>query len=77
MKDIIKKAISHPKGKIKLAITDLDGVLRGKIVHKNKFESSIDNGFGFCNKCLKRRVICLISCEVQRYAGLKGDLEFA
>jgi hypothetical protein len=30
MKEIIDKALNHPKGKIKIAVTDLDGVLRGK-----------------------------------------------
>jgi glutamine synthetase len=35
--------------KVKLAITDVDGVLRGKYVHKDKFLSAADSGFGFCN----------------------------
>lgn len=34
---------------IKLAITDCDGVLRGKYVQKKKFNSAIENGFGFCD----------------------------
>ena len=36
--------------KVKLAITDIDGVLRGKIVSIEKFESIIEGGFGFCEK---------------------------
>jgi len=35
--------------KVKVAITDLDGVLRGKYLHKDKFLSAAKGGFGFCN----------------------------
>ena len=35
--------------KIKFAVTDVDGVLRGKIISLNKFEKAIKNGVGFCN----------------------------
>lgn len=34
---------------IKLAVTDSDGVLRGKYIQKKKFESALKNGFGFCD----------------------------
>ena len=34
---------------MKLAIVDLDGILRGKYVHKDKFLSAVESGFGFCN----------------------------
>ena len=34
---------------IKLAVTDIDGVLRGKYVNIKKFESAIEKGFGFCD----------------------------
>jgi glutamine synthetase len=43
------KALEHPKGKVKIAITDLDGVLRGKYIHQNKFKSAAESNFGFCN----------------------------
>ena len=39
----------HPAAKVKLAITDIDGVLRGKVINKEKFLSILDNGFGFCD----------------------------
>jgi glutamine synthetase len=42
----VKKS-SNPK--VKVAITDIDGVLRGKYIHKDKFVSSLASGFGFCN----------------------------
>jgi glutamine synthetase len=35
--------------KVKVAITDIDGVLRGKYLHKDKFIQALDSGFGFCN----------------------------
>lgn len=51
-----KKKVSHIEKlrrstaeKVQVAITDLDGVLRGKFLHKEKFLSAIDSGFGFCN----------------------------
>ena len=36
-------------GKVKVAVTDIDGVLRGKYLHQDKFASAADGGFGFCN----------------------------
>jgi glutamine synthetase len=39
--------------KVKVAASDIDGVLRGKYLHKDKFESAADQGpgggFGFCD----------------------------
>lgn len=35
--------------KVKLAITDVDGVMRGKYVSRAKFDKIISSGFGFCN----------------------------
>lgn len=46
---IIDKVKSLPTNKVKLAITDIDGVLRGKVIHLDKFLSILDGGFGFCN----------------------------
>ncbi|NRA67549.1 MAG: glutamine synthetase [Pseudobacteriovorax sp.] len=40
-------AQSHQK--VKVAVTDIDGVLRGKYMHVNKFKSALEGGFGFCN----------------------------
>ncbi len=41
--------IVQQHGKIQVAITDIDGILRGKIMHANKFISAIESGFGFCD----------------------------
>ena len=35
--------------KVKVAITDIDGILRGKYIHLDKFKSAAESGFGFCN----------------------------
>jgi glutamine synthetase len=44
--DRVEKAAA---GKVKVAVTDVDGILRGKYLHRDKFLSAIDGGFGFCN----------------------------
>jgi len=35
--------------KVKVAITDIDGILRGKVINKKKFLSIVKGGFGFCD----------------------------
>jgi glutamine synthetase len=35
--------------KVKVAVADIDGVLRGKYMHKDKFLSAAEGGFGFCD----------------------------
>ncbi len=49
IKEEIKKS-EHQK--VKVAVTDIDGVLRGKYLHKDKFLSALDSGFGFCDVVL-------------------------
>ena len=46
---IIEEIRKSPGNKVKVAITDIDGVMRGKYLHKDKLLSAIDGGFGFCN----------------------------
>ena len=46
---IIEQLRKSPHQKVKVAITDIDGVLRGKYLHKDKFLSATESGFGFCN----------------------------
>jgi glutamine synthetase len=48
-KEAIERVKQSPATKVKLAIVDLDGILRGKYVHKDKFLSAVESGFGFCN----------------------------
>lgn len=48
--DSVKKYIrEHQIENIKLAVVDIDGVLRGKYINSKKFLSALDKGFGFCN----------------------------
>jgi glutamine synthetase len=35
--------------KVKVAVSDIDGILRGKYLHLDKFESALAGGFGFCD----------------------------
>ncbi len=46
---IIEYVNAHPSGKVKLAIADIDGVLRGKYISKQKFMSVIEGELGFCD----------------------------
>ena len=36
-------------GQVKVAAADIDGVLRGKYLHVDKFASVVEGGFGFCD----------------------------
>ena len=38
--------------KVKVAVSDIDGILRGKYLHIDKFAGAIDGGFGFCDVVL-------------------------
>ncbi|MBN1821654.1 MAG: glutamine synthetase [Prolixibacteraceae bacterium] len=46
---ILKKIKESEADKIKYAVTDIDGILRGKYIHKKKLLDSIKNGLGFCD----------------------------
>jgi len=46
---VIDRVRQSEHNKVKLAVPDIDGVLRGKFVHKNKFLSAVESGFGFCD----------------------------
>ena len=45
--DALDNVEKHNKARV--AICDIDGVLRGKYLHKDKFRSVAESGFGFCN----------------------------
>src|SRR5262245_32653756 len=47
--EVLEEIHRSPSAKVKVAITDVDGILRGKYVHKEKFLSAAESGFGFCN----------------------------
>ncbi|QQS11721.1 MAG: glutamine synthetase [Rhodospirillales bacterium] len=37
---------------VKVGVHDVDGILRGKYLHVDKFDSALDGGFGFCDVVL-------------------------
>ncbi len=47
--EIIQYVRDHASGKVKIAFTDIDGVLRGKYLSADKFLSVIKNGAAFCD----------------------------
>ncbi|MGW9685173.1 glutamine synthetase family protein [Flagellimonas sp. 2504JD1-5] len=47
--ELIKKLEQSNHKKVKIAITDIDGVMRGKYMHRDKLISALENGFGFCS----------------------------
>jgi glutamine synthetase len=52
VEETIKRIKQSPSIKVKVAIVDTDGILRGKYIHRDKFLSAVDKstgGFGFCN----------------------------
>ena len=49
VEDIIRQLNEQGTTKVKLAVTDIDGILRGKIISYEKFLSIAEKGFGFCD----------------------------
>jgi len=47
--EVLAAVRASPGHRVKLAVSDIDGVLRGKYVHKDKFASALEGGFGFCD----------------------------
>ncbi|HMH21913.1 MAG TPA: glutamine synthetase family protein [Puia sp.] len=47
--ELLKQLAAQGTTKVKLAITDIDGVLRGKVISFDKFRSVVEKGFGFCD----------------------------
>ncbi|MBS1596948.1 MAG: glutamine synthetase [Bacteroidetes bacterium] len=47
--EILQQLTEQNTEKVKLAVTDIDGVLRGKVISFDKFRSIVEKGFGFCD----------------------------
>ena len=47
--ELLQELTEEGATKVKLAITDVDGVLRGKLISFDKFRSVAEKGFGFCD----------------------------
>ncbi|MBS1662965.1 MAG: glutamine synthetase [Bacteroidetes bacterium] len=49
LSELLEQLAAAGTEKVKLAIADIDGVLRGKIISFDKFRSIAEKGFGFCD----------------------------
>lgn len=49
LQKVLQELTDKGTKKVKLAITDIDGVLRGKVISFDKFRSVAEKGFGFCD----------------------------
>src|SRR5688500_6073100 len=49
IKELLQKLTADKTEKVKLAVTDIDGILRGKVISFEKFVSVAEKGFGFCD----------------------------
>src|SRR4029078_4817818 len=48
-KKVLEEGRNAAGNRVKVAVSDIDGVLRGKYLHKDKFFSAAEGGFGFCD----------------------------
>ncbi|RNL51323.1 glutamine synthetase family protein [Pedobacter jejuensis] len=48
-KEILDYVMNHPSGKVKVAVADIDGILRGKYIAAEKFASLVEGRLGFCD----------------------------
>ena len=48
-KNILEEINSSDHKKIRIAITDIDGILRGKVIHLDKFREAINSEIGVCD----------------------------
>jgi glutamine synthetase len=49
MNELIQQLKAAPGTQVKIGVTDLDGVLRTKYLHRRKVISALEGGLGFCN----------------------------
>ena len=47
--ELLYKIRNAESQKVKIAFADIDGILRGKYIHKDKFLKAVDDGLGFCD----------------------------
>ena len=46
-RSLIESVGNNPTGRVKVAVADIDGILRGKYIHSRRFESAVRCGLGF------------------------------
>src|SRR5580698_8793662 len=49
IQDLLQQLAEQNTEKIKIAVVDIDGILRGKMISFDKFKSVVETGFGFCD----------------------------
>jgi len=49
IQQVIEQVQRHPSAKVKIAFTDIDGILRGKYISRDKFLSVMEKGSSFCD----------------------------
>ncbi|UPT65708.1 MAG: hypothetical protein M0D57_14395 [Sphingobacteriales bacterium JAD_PAG50586_3] len=49
LQQVVEKVKNSPFNKVKLVVVDIDGIMRGKIVSRDKFLGIAESGFGFCD----------------------------
>lgn len=52
IEDAADRVRQSPHDFVKVGLTDIDGLMRGKYMHREKFLSALDAGFGFCDVVL-------------------------
>jgi glutamine synthetase len=45
--ELLEEVRRHPDGRVKVAVADIDGVLRGKVVHVDAFMAAVEAGVAF------------------------------
>ena len=64
-KIVQERGLTH----VKVGVFDTDGIMRGKYMSKEKFFSSLENGFGFCD------VVLGWDCQDQLVDNLKSTVD--
>jgi glutamine synthetase len=47
LQQLLDSVGNNPTGRVKVAVADIDGILRGKYLHARKFASAVESGLGF------------------------------
>ncbi len=58
---VAERGVPH----VKVGVFDVDGIMRGKYISREKFLSALDSGFGFCD------VVLGWDCQDQLYDNVK------
>ena len=72
LKELTNFVKAKSYSQIKVGVIDIDGIMRGKYMSKEKFLSSLDNGFGFCDVVLGWDANDVIYDNTQRTGWHRG-----